>query len=76
MRGTILNVDYLLNPRRGTLQTSRKSITQSEESFNSTLISNPVILIMLKNIRADIQKQTKPKYKDEKYGRVQMPIDD
>ena len=31
---------------------------------------------MLKNIRADIQKQTKPKYKDEKYGRVQMPIDD
>ena len=76
MRGTILNVDYLLNPRRGTLQTSRKSITQSEESFNSTLISNPVILIMLKNIRADIQKQAKPKYKDEKYGRVQMPIDD
>ena len=38
----------LLNPRRGTLQTSEKSITQSEESY-STLISNPEIL-MLKNI--------------------------
>ena len=35
---------------------SKKSKTQSEES------SNPVILIML---RAYIQKQTKPKYKDE-----------
>ena len=30
---------------------------------------------MLKNIRAYIQKQTKPKYKDEKYMRVQTPID-
>ena len=50
---------YLHNSRRGTLQTSKKSKTQSEES------SNPVILIML---RAYIQKQTK--YKDEKYIRV------
>ena len=46
---------YLLNPHRGTLQTSKKRITQSEESY-STLISNPEILIMLKNIRAYTQK--------------------
>ena len=49
----------LLNPRRGTLQTSKKSLTQSEESY-STLISNPEILIMLKNIRADYATYYKP----------------
>ena len=47
---------------------------QSEDSY-STLISNPEILIILKNICAYIQKQTKPNYKDEKYIRVQMPVD-
>ena len=40
-------INISLNPRRGTLQTFKKSITQNEESY-STLISNPVILIMLK----------------------------
>ena len=58
---------YLLNPRRGTLQISKKSIKQSEESY-STLISNPEILIMLKNIRAYIQKtnQTFEMYNESK----------
>ena len=38
-------------------------------------MSNPVILIMLKTYVLIYKKQTKPKYKEEKYITVQTSID-